>query len=122
GSDRPKCWCSSGSSRTNHCTGSVDHVYQCFWSAWLRGRYFDRNEVNCMARRTFLVLALSRIASRKFVRYAAIFLLVPVTSLATCGRAAAATLSSEASVQSVALGDVNDLIIKGGQAEPIMYQ
>jgi hypothetical protein len=79
-------------------------------------------EVNRMASRWLSVVTLSRIAQANFVRYAAIFLLVSVTLLARCGRAAAAALSSEVSMQSVALTDVNDLTVKGGQAEPIKYQ
>lgn len=69
-----------------------------------------------MARSSFSVV-LNSVGWKNFVPYAAIFLLVLVMSLAT-----AAALSSEATEQSVALGDLNDLLIKGGQAEPIEYQ
>ncbi|MBV9181911.1 MAG: hypothetical protein JO356_11420 [Acidobacteria bacterium] len=75
-----------------------------------------------MAHRSFSVLLLSRDGSKDCARYAALFLLVSAMVVATCGIATAETLGSEARLQSVALDNVSDLTIKGGQAEPIQYQ
>lgn len=50
------------------------------------------------------------------------FLVVAVMSFATSGRAAATALSHQATEHSATIGDVNDLIIKGGQAEQVKYQ
>ena len=75
-----------------------------------------------MERRSFSILALSRIAPRRFARWAVISLLIPVTTLTMFETATATTLSTEAKAQSVTFGDVNDLVIKVGQAEPVTYQ
>ncbi len=76
-----------------------------------------------MARNSFLALALGKIRARHFLRGVATFLLVSITFAARYGQAPAAALPSEPRLQSVSvLGDVNDLVISGGKAEPVEYQ
>jgi hypothetical protein len=84
-------------------------------------RHISTNEVNLMISSLLSVSTLGRIGTRRLLAGAAILWLLPVILFWTCAESSAATLSNEAPLRSVAIGDVNDLVISGGKAEAVQY-